>query len=198
MRRLNRYCFKRCQIKMSISPKNCYNLTIRNDLEIKALNINQIEWKSKTLGKLYILGDVTTSHFIKIFRECHKNIFRTFEKLETRLDNILFRSHFATSIFQARNLISRKVVSVNGKVAAISSIYLNEGDLISINPNYWNHLYIEANNPFRKVWGFIPSYLDVNFGSCSVILIRHPRYGEIPVPYDKKLITNMGNYYSRR
>ena len=183
---------------MSISPKNCYNLAMRKDLDIRSLNISQIEWKSKTLGKLYILGDVTTSHFMKIFKECHKNIFRTFEKLETRLDNILFRSHFATSIFQARNLISRKSVSVNGKPITISSSYLNDGDLVSINPNHWKNLYKEAENPFRKIWGFVPSYLDVNFGSCSVILMRHPKYEEIPIPYDRKLISQMGNYYSRR
>jgi ribosomal protein S4 len=183
---------------MSIDPRNCFNLTVKKDLDIKALNINQIEWKSKTLGKLYILGDVTTSHFMKIFRECHKNIFRTFEKFETRLDNILFRSHFATSIFQARNLISRRIVAVNGKTNSVSSTYLSEGDMITICPDYWKNLYKEADNPFRKMWGFIPTYLDVNFGSCSAVLIRNPKYIEIPVPYNKKLINHMGNYYSRR
>jgi ribosomal protein S4 len=183
---------------MSINPRNCFNLTVRKDLDIRSLNINQIEWKSKTLGKLYILGDVTSSHFMKIFRECHKNIFRTFEKLETRLDSILFRSHFATSIFQARNLISQRIISVNGKINPISSSYLSEGDMITIHSDYWKKLYKEAKNPFRKMWGFIPKYLDVNFGSCSSILITKPKYNDIPVPYNKRLINHMGNYYSRR
>lgn len=198
MRRVNRYCIIRCQPKMSISPQNCFNIFRFKLLDIKTLNISQIEWKSKSFCKLYSLGDVTTRHFMKIFRMERSDIFSTLESFETRLDNILFRCHFADSVYQARRLISGKMIMVNGKIVQIPGTYLNVGDMISVRTEYWPALFKSAHNPFHKVFGFVPNYLDVNFMSCSAILMKRPQFEEIPSPFPRNMIEAAGNFFTRR
>lgn len=135
---------------------------------------------------------------MRIFRKENRDIFATIESFETRLDNILFRSHFAESIFEARRLISKKMVLVNGKLVKIPGTYINVGDMVSIRKEHWPSLFNSVNNPFRKIWGFVPNYLDVNFMSCSAILIKRPQYEEIPIPFPRSLIEAAGNFFTRR
>ena len=52
--------------------------------------------------------------------------------LERRLDAIIYRAKFATTIFSARQLINHGHVKVNGKRVNISSYLVKEEDLIEI------------------------------------------------------------------
>lgn len=52
--------------------------------------------------------------------------------LESRLDSIVYRMHFASSRKQARQLISHGHVLVNGKRVTISSYIVRKGDVIEI------------------------------------------------------------------
>lgn len=53
-----------------------------------------------------------------------------YHALESRLDNLVFRSGFAVSRAQARQIIRRKLILVNGKTATIPSQQLKVGDEI--------------------------------------------------------------------
>ena len=52
--------------------------------------------------------------------------------LESRLDNVIYRSGFASSRPQARQLVSHRHFKVNGKLVDIPSIQVKEGDKIEI------------------------------------------------------------------
>lgn len=52
--------------------------------------------------------------------------------LETRLDNIIYRMHFATTRDQARQLILHRHILVNGKIVNIPSFSVKEGDVIEV------------------------------------------------------------------
>lgn len=58
-----------------------------------------------------------------------------FGLLERRLDNMLYRMHFAMSRKQARQLISHGHISVKGKRVTIPSYLVKVGDEISVTPN---------------------------------------------------------------
>jgi small subunit ribosomal protein S4 len=58
-----------------------------------------------------------------------ENLFRA---LETRLDNVVYRLHFAQSRRQARQMISHKHILVNGKQITIPSYVVKENDAISV------------------------------------------------------------------
>lgn len=52
--------------------------------------------------------------------------------LEQRLDNIVYRSGFASSIYASRQFVSHGHILVNGKKVDIASYYVKPGDVISI------------------------------------------------------------------
>src|SRR5258705_11778497 len=52
--------------------------------------------------------------------------------IESRLDNVVFRLGIAPSRTAARQLVSHKHITVNGKVVNISSYTLKPGDLIAV------------------------------------------------------------------
>ncbi|GIV06715.1 MAG: 30S ribosomal protein S4 [Fimbriimonadales bacterium] len=53
-------------------------------------------------------------------------------QLEMRLDNVVFRLGFANSRGQARQMVSHRFITVNGKRVNIPSYQVREGDVISI------------------------------------------------------------------
>jgi small subunit ribosomal protein S4 len=52
--------------------------------------------------------------------------------LERRLDNIVYRMHFASSRNQARQLVSHGLVKINGRRVNIASFIVKEGDEIEL------------------------------------------------------------------
>ena len=54
------------------------------------------------------------------------------QMLESRLDNVIYRSGFASSRPQARQLVSHRHFKVNGKLVDIPSIQVKQGDKIEI------------------------------------------------------------------
>lgn len=52
--------------------------------------------------------------------------------IESRLDNVVFRLGIAPSRMAARQLVSHKHITVNGKVVNISSYTLKPGDLVGV------------------------------------------------------------------
>ncbi len=55
--------------------------------------------------------------------------------LETRLDNVIYRMHFASSRKQARQIISHGHVAINGHRVSIPACNVREGDEIEIMEN---------------------------------------------------------------
>lgn len=52
--------------------------------------------------------------------------------LESRLDNVVFRMHFASCRNQARQLVLHRHVLVNGKIVNIASYQVKPGDVIEV------------------------------------------------------------------
>jgi len=52
--------------------------------------------------------------------------------LEARLDNIVYRMGFASTRSEARQLVSHRLVLVNGKIINIPSFAVKPGDLVEI------------------------------------------------------------------
>jgi small subunit ribosomal protein S4 len=52
--------------------------------------------------------------------------------LESRLDNVAFRMHFASSRSQARQIVSHGHITVNGKAINVQSYMVKPGDVIEV------------------------------------------------------------------
>ncbi len=86
--------------------------------------------------KLKRLYGMLEKQFYRTFMEADRLPGKTGEELimllERRLDNVVYRMHFASSRKQARQLIGHGHVQVNGKKVTIPSYILKEGDEITI------------------------------------------------------------------
>ena len=83
-------------------------------------------------------------------------------KLETRLDNVVFKLGFAISRFQAKKLISHSHFQVNNKKVKSSSLELKKGDLVSIRPQSLKKSFFKDLIPRLKKYQ-TPSWLELNY-----------------------------------
>ena len=93
----------------------------------------QLRAKQKLKG---YYGDLTEKQFRRIYSEAERVKGDTGENLigllERRLDAVIYRAKFATTIFSARQLINHGHVRVNGKKVNIGSYLVKEEDTIEI------------------------------------------------------------------
>lgn len=114
--------------------------------------------------------------------------------LERRLDAIIYRLNFSSTIFGARQLVSHKHVKVNGEVVNIPSYVVKEGDTIELTDNAKNfaNVIVALDVMERDV----PEYLTLDVKKKSAKFIRTPKFLEVPYPI--KMEPNLVvEYYSR-
>jgi small subunit ribosomal protein S4 len=110
--------------------------------------------------------------------------------LESRLDNVLYRSGFALSRDGARQLVRHGHVEVNGRRTDIPSMSLRVGDGIrlaepsrSVQPVLHALAYNESNTPV--------DWLEVDREQLTATVRRLPERGEIDIPVQEQLIIEL-------
>jgi small subunit ribosomal protein S4 len=115
--------------------------------------------------------------------------------LEKRLDNVVFRLGFATSIPAAKQMVSHGKVLLNGKKVNIPSQIIKVGDIVSLKPEaYQNQVYLSAKQAPRLP---LPSFMtkEEKGGEESGRLIDEPNIEAVPFSFDPGLVIS---YYSLR
>jgi small subunit ribosomal protein S4 len=105
------------------------------------------------------------------------------EKLELRLDNVIFRAGFATSRAQARQLVSHKFFLVNKKNVNIPSYQLKVGDEIEIKPQKLGKKIFQHLKERLKTLQF-PSYLVIDPENLKVKVVEKPKVEDLQIPVD--------------
>ncbi len=114
--------------------------------------------------------------------------------LERRLDTVIYRAKFATTVFSARQLINHGHIGVNGKKVNISSYLVSEKDTIEVRDKS-KELTIIAGSLVSKERE-VPDYIQMDEKNKKVKLIRVPKLSEVPYPIimEPNLVIE---YYSR-
>lgn len=103
--------------------------------------------------------------------------------LEGRLDVVLYRANFFTSIFAARQYINHKKVYINGKLVDKPGYLLFLEDIVTIsNPAHF-YLDLKSRLERKEVLVNAPNYLEVNYKLGSVVLTKLPLNNEVPYPF---------------
>lgn len=112
--------------------------------------------------------------------------------LETRLDNLVYRLGFASSIRQARQMVVHGHFLVNGNKVDIPSYIVHVGDTIELKEKSKDiELFKENfNNFFLNQY----PYLEKDENKMSGTLVKYPERNEIPIEIDDQLVVE---YYSR-
>ena len=110
--------------------------------------------------------------------------------LESRLDNVVFRSGFARTRREARQIVDHKHVLVNGKQVNIPSYLVKAGDVIEIREKskslqrYKDILEVTAGR-------LIPEWMDVDQEAFKGTVKNLPTREMIDVPVDEMLIVEL-------
>ena len=110
--------------------------------------------------------------------------------LESRLDNVEFRSGFARTRREARQIVDHKHVLVNGKQVNIPSYLVKAGDVVEIKEKCKG---MQRYKDILEVTGgrLIPEWLDVNQEGLQATVKELPSREAIDVPVDEMLIVEL-------
>ena len=110
--------------------------------------------------------------------------------LESRLDNVVFRSGFARTRREARQIVDHKHVLVNGKQVNIPSYLVKAGDVVEIKEKCKG---MQRYKDILEVTGgrLIPEWLDVNQEGLQATVKELPSSEAIDVPVDEMLIVEL-------
>src|SRR5262249_10645918 len=100
--------------------------------------------------------------------------------LERRLDAVVYRAKFVSTIFAARQFINHGHVKVNGRKVNISSYQLKVGDVVEVKEasKQLTHV-LEASQLAERD---VPDYLEVDHGKMNAKFGRVPGLSDVPFP----------------
>ncbi|KAJ3067870.1 mitochondrial 37S ribosomal protein nam9 [Podochytrium sp. JEL0797] len=134
-------------LRMSWDALNVFNLAHRTAApDTSRRSVFQQKWAAKRELRAYHVPNITETQLLHrhwknqlpLSHEKDQKIpvqALAFAETERRVDVVLFRSHFASSIFMARSLVTQGHVKVNGVKCLFPARALNAGDLVTVDPS---------------------------------------------------------------
>ena len=110
--------------------------------------------------------------------------------LERRLDNVAYRSGFANSRAEGRQLVRHGHVKVNGKRVNIPSFLVEKGDTVEV---------LERSRSMARVGGAlesvkrreIPQWLELNAAAFSARIRDLPSRDDLTAPMEERLVVEL-------
>ena len=156
-----------------------------------------IQLQAKQKMKFYY-GNMNERQFRNTYRKAMNQKGNTSENLvaflERRLDTVIYRAKFATTVFSARQLINHGHIKVNKKKVNISSYLVKDTDTIEIKDKSKKLNIIDGSIQSKE--RDVPDYISYDDKNKSVKLVRVPKFSEVPYPVimEPSLVIE---YYSR-
>ena len=156
-----------------------------------------IQLQAKQKLKAYY-GNINERQFRNIYKKASMLKGDTSENLigllEKRLDAVIYRAKFSTTIFSARQLINHGHVKVNGKKVTIASYSVNEEDTIEIRDKSKQLAIIDIALASKE--RETPEYIQMDEKNKKFKFVRTPKLEEVPYPIvmEPNLVIE---YYSR-
>lgn len=116
------------------------------------------------------------------------------ERLERRLDNVVFRLGFAPSRSFARQLVGHKYFTVNGKRINIPSYEVSVGDLIELKSSKTAKGVVKAQEEILKNKKDVPHWLALDADKMTGKVIALPNKSDVGVFLDAQAVVE---YYSK-
>jgi small subunit ribosomal protein S4 len=165
--------------------------TSRADKKLSEYGIQLLEKQ-----RLRAYYGVMEKQFVGYVRQAKKSSDQTghalIKILETRLDNLVYRLGFVSSIRQARQLVVHGHFLVNGKKVDIPSYIVQVGDTISLKEKSKDIELFKEN--FSNFFLTNYPYLEKDENNMSGSLTKYPEREEVPIEINDHLVVE---FYSR-
>lgn len=114
------------------------------------------------------------------------------KRLERRVDNLVYRLGFASSIYQARQMVVHQHILLNGKKVKSPSHIVNVGDEIKLKEKSQSNKIFSENfkNTSKSMYPYLEKNTDLFLGK----LIKLPERFEIPIEIQDHLVVE---FYSK-
>ena len=148
--------------------------------------------------KARFMSGMTEVPFANLFDKATKATGQTGEQflkyLETRLDNIVKRTGFATSLRTARQLVLHGHIKVNDKVVNVPSYQVKVGDRVTIDAKLAASVTVKQGMEEAEKRALRPSFLQYDASKNTATLLRWPDRSESSYPVNDQLIVE---HYSK-
>ncbi|MBQ3446963.1 MAG: 30S ribosomal protein S4 [Synergistaceae bacterium] len=165
-------------LKRSEKVKNAAATAARTGQKVSQYGLQLLEKQ-----KIKAYYGILERQFARYFSEAAKSEEMTgvalLKALECRLDNLVYRTGFARSIRQARQLVTHGHILVNGQKVDIPSYGVKVNDVISLKEKTRTNPLVEAN--LGGLVSFKVPYLEKDKEHFSAKLIREPMREELPI-----------------
>lgn len=110
--------------------------------------------------------------------------------LEGRLDNVVYRMGFASTRAEARQIVSHRLLMLNGRTANIASMQVKAGDVISIRERARSHQRIATAMELAGRKG-LPSWVEVDASKFEGVFKSLPDRSDLSADIKEHLIVEL-------
>lgn len=110
--------------------------------------------------------------------------------LESRLDNVVYRMGFGSTRAEARQLVSHKAISVNGKTVNIPSFQVQPGDVVEVREKAKNQLRISQALELSSQSGRV-EWIEVDVAKKSGVFKSVPARSDLSADINESLIVEL-------
>jgi len=110
--------------------------------------------------------------------------------LERRLDNVVYRMGFASTRAEARQLVTHRSITVNGKIVNIPSYQVSPGDIVEIREKSKGQSRIQAALELAKQRNQ-PQWIEVDTKKLQGTFKTIPERSDLPPEYNENLIVEL-------
>ncbi|SFZ75922.1 30S ribosomal protein S4 [Chitinimonas taiwanensis] len=147
--------------------------------------------------KIRRIYGVLERQFRRYFEEAARRKGSTGENLlkilEARLDNVVYRMGYGSTRSEARQLVSHKSITVNGKVVNIASYQVKAGDVVSVREKSKKQVRIQEALALAEQIGF-PSWVSVDGKKMEGVYKASPERSDLSSDINEQLVVE---FYSK-
>jgi small subunit ribosomal protein S4 len=115
---------------------------------------------------------------------------RLLQLLECRLDNVAYRMGFGATRAEARQLVSHKAFTINGRVVNIPSYSVSAGDVISVREKAKRQLRIQDALNVAEQYG-MPEWVEVDTKKMQGVFKSTPDRSDLPPDINESLVVEL-------
>ena len=182
-------CITKCTIERRPSPPGMHQQRRRKVSDFAL----QLREKQKARRMYGVLERQMRNTFDKALERTGATGDQLLVLLESRLDNVVYRSGFAKSRAQARQLVGHGHIEVGGHVATIASRTVRAGDIVTVHESSRGLQYFKDALAWAKTQPR-PGWLEVDPDAFTARMVTTPTREQIETQVDTQLIVE---HYSR-
>ncbi|PIE83247.1 MAG: 30S ribosomal protein S4 [Candidatus Contendobacter odensis] len=137
---------------------------------------------------------VLERQFLNYYKEAARRKGSTGENLlrllEGRLDNVVYRMGFGSTRAEARQLVSHRAITVNGRRVNIPSYQVKPNDVVAIHEKSREQVRIKYALQLAQGQGFV-DWVDVDAGKMNGVFKRTPDRGDLPADINESLVVEL-------